>query len=617
MAEQKQAAAAPAQGQPAAGQQQEEGGWGKFASAAQKTILFYMAMQLLTKYIGSSKNAAPEPAAPVVHDAKGNPLTQPGQPNPFELPPKTANLAWDFGTTIDMHVYVSVSPIGDVFRENQDAGLPQFIWSDISFGNWSEHRTEQFEIKLPPSVLRNGTLWAHTFLCANGSSPDPASSAFDYKRVAHSRTELTRYRPKKKFRKEKSLLSGDSEPEEEQTVVEDEIQHGTPVSHWSPNVTLNIISDSISLPWASMSGPVMQNIRLVPNKRDDTGTIAYFYPIVYSNDFWRMSTDYAEINATTTVVPLRITMQPLAHWKFQIFAQMSYGFEEQAKKGQGSEIDDLKYMLLETNPWYLGLTALVSILHMVFEMLAFKSDVQHWRKKEELVGVSVRTIVTNVFVQLIILLYLIDNNTDTSWMILFGQGMGMLIEAWKITKAVDIRIITPPAGSRFPLWIKITDKHVLSEDERKTQEYDKLAFRYVSIVTIPLLAGYTVYSLIYNTHRGWYSFVISTLTSFVYAFGFVQLVPQLIINYKLKSVAHMPIKAMVYKTLSTVVDDFFAFAIKMPWLHRLACFRDDAVFLVFIYQRWIYRIDPTRANEFGQVLVAEEKDENGETKKTK
>ena len=38
----------------------------------------------------------------------------------------------------------------------------------------------------------------------------------------------------------------------------------------------------------------------------------------------------------------------------------------------------------------------------------------------------------------------------------------------------------------------------------------------------------------------------------------VQLIPQLIINYKLKSVAHMPMKAMIYKTLSTVVDDFFA-----------------------------------------------------------
>lgn len=39
---------------------------------------------------------------------------------------------------------------------------------------------------------------------------------------------------------------------------------------------------------------------------------------------------------------------------------------------------------------------------------------------------------TNVVVQLIILLYLIDNNEQTSWMILFGSGTGVLIEAWKV-----------------------------------------------------------------------------------------------------------------------------------------------------------------------------------------
>lgn len=97
-----------------------------------------------------------------------------------------------------------------------------------------------------------------------------------------------------------------------------------------------------------------------------------------------------------------------------------------------------------------------------------------------------------------------------------------------------------------------------------TNRYDKEAFRYVTYAAIPLLGGYTIYSLIYGTHRGWYSFILSTLTSFVYMFGFVQLVPQLIINWRLKSVAHMPMKAMIYKTLSTVVDDFFAFCIRMP-----------------------------------------------------
>jgi hypothetical protein len=41
-------------------------------------------------------------------------------------------------------------------------------------------------------------------------------------------------------------------------------------------------------------------------------------------------------------------------------------------------------------------------------------------------------IVTNVAVQIIILLYLIDNNEQTSWMILMGSGVGVLIEAWKV-----------------------------------------------------------------------------------------------------------------------------------------------------------------------------------------
>lgn len=31
----------------------------------------------------------------------------------------------------------------------------------------------------------------------------------------------------------------------------------------------------------------------------------------------------------------------------------------------------------------------------------------------------------------------------------------------------------------------------------------------------------------------------------------------------------------------------------------LAVFRDDIVFLVQLYQRWIYRVDRTRTNEFG------------------
>jgi len=81
--------------------------------------------------------------------------------------------------------------------------------------------------------------------------------------------------------------------------------------------------------------------------------------------------------------------------------------------------------------------------------------------------------------------------------------------------------------------------------------------------------------------------------------------PQLFINYKLKSTAHMPWKTFMYKALNTFIDDLFAFIIKMPTMHRLSCLRDDAIFIVYLYQRWMYGVDKKRANEFGQVETEE------------
>jgi Cleft lip and palate transmembrane protein 1 (CLPTM1) len=51
---------------------------------------------------------------------------------------------------------------------------------------------------------------------------------------------------------------------------------------------------------------------------------------------------------------------------------------------------------------------------------------------------------------------------DTSWMILFGQGMGMFIEAWKVTKAVDIKLIRAPPGSTLPYKLDIKGIYALT-----------------------------------------------------------------------------------------------------------------------------------------------------------
>lgn len=98
----------------------------------------------------------------------------------------------------------------------------------------------------------------------------------------------------------------------------------------------------------------------------------------------------------------------------------------------------------------------------------------------------------------------------------------------------------------------------------------------------PLVIIYAAYSLIYETHKSWYSWILSSLVGFIYTFGFIMMTPQLFINYKMKSVAHMPWKTFIYKALNTFIDDLFAFIIRMPTLHRLACFRDGKVWFEYL-----------------------------------
>jgi hypothetical protein len=92
-----------------------------------------------------------------------------------------------------------------------------------------------------------------------------------------------------------------------------------------------------------------------------------------------------------------------------------------------------KRMLLDTNIYLLAVTFAVSILHMVFDFLAFKNDVKFWKEAKTMRGLSTRSILLNCVCQIIIFFYLLDN--DTSYMILFSSGIGIGIEIWKVRKA--------------------------------------------------------------------------------------------------------------------------------------------------------------------------------------
>ena len=54
------------------------------------------------------------------------------------------------------------------------------------------------------------------------------------------------------------------------------------------------------------------------------------------------------------------------------------------------------------------------------------------------------------------------------------------------------------------------------------------------MVCFPLMVCYMIYSIIYNEHKGWYSFCLQSAYGFLLTFGFIAMTPQLFINYKVQ-----------------------------------------------------------------------------------
>ncbi|XP_032118737.1 cleft lip and palate transmembrane protein 1 [Sapajus apella] len=405
-------------------------------------------------------------------------------------------------------------------------------------------------------------------------------------------TVINKYK-RRRFQKTKNLLTGETEADPEMIKRAEDYGPVEVISHWHPNITINIVDDHT--PWVkgSVPPPLDQYVKFDAVSGD-------YYPIIYFNDYWNLQKDYYPINESLASLPLRVSFCPLSLWRWQLYAAQStkspWNFlGDELYEQSDEEQDSVKVALLETNPYLLALTIIVSIVHSVFEFLAFKNDIQFWNSRQSLEGLSVRSVFFGVFQSFVVLLYILDN--ETNFVVQVSVFIGVLIDLWKITKVMDVRLDREHrVAGIFP---RLSFKDKSTYIESSTKVYDDMAFRYLSWILFPLLGCYAVYSLLYLEHKGWYSWVLSMLYGFLLTFGFITMTPQLFINYKLKSVAHLPWRMLTYKALNTFIDDLFAFVIKMPVMYRIGCLRDDVVFFIYLYQRWIYRVDPTRVNEFG------------------
>jgi hypothetical protein len=200
------------------------------------------------------------------------------------------------------------------------------------------------------------------------------------------------------------------------------------VAYWHPNVTINVISDAkTAIPKRSIAPPMwkckicsFESLKIysgmlnsykfclpstdfqldAENSLDKTGQFGFYRPTIFPNDFWSLREHAYPVNETVryfivhlcivirqhtadsathpcSSLPLVIQFAPLSMTKFQMYAVLDDAMKNQQSGPMGgttaSEMDEVKRMFLETNPILLGTTIFVSILHSLFEFLAFKN----------------------------------------------------------------------------------------------------------------------------------------------------------------------------------------------------------------------------------------------------
>jgi hypothetical protein len=169
--------------------------------------------------------------------------------------------------------------------------------------------------------------------------------------------------------------------------------------------------------------------------------------------------------------------------------------------------------------------------------------------------------------------------------------ISFVIELWKLKKIFKLNLVL----NNFPYIIKLEYKKSFETEEARDYESEavNMMIKYMLLPIGIIYLGYRVYyysdNIIKNNWKSFIIFIIEYIYFLLNVFGFILLTPQIYLNYKLKSVEHLPKKAMTYKFLNTIIDDLYAFAVKSPILYRIFCFRDDVIFVIYIYQIFKYR----------------------------
>lgn len=577
-------------------------------------------------------------------------------------------------TSVLLHIYASVSNFLSTLMGKQNASSPKHSKVQVDPPN---------TINVPPNLwsqlinssspLQTKSTYIHVILSrhqGSANAEDTYAQALKDTRVQFARheailggTQMVKYDiphhiqpPKRKIYRDlvyiftKPFSSSNNSPpwdmshwkpteyDNYQLFLEMKQNNKPDYPYWKPSVAIKLVKDGDSYP------TTLADKLGMPIFKKRNGHYAYL-PALHVDEIGLTSDKYVPLNSTIHALPLYLSMdtssakkdeenpKALTSSRWRLLSHLSQALESQKELGiEQTDIDDIRRLIAETNITLLTLTILASTLHLLFEFLTFKNEVEFWKGNTDLTGLSVRALFMDFFSQTIIVLYLIEK--DSSLLMTVPSAFGCLIALWKCQRGAGFRIVKIPSnttqiGEKVNFWNKIfrligyelqatrlraaakqkEDKNLGKKSDEKdsskdlsalSEEVDRIATRTLGkYFLLPLVSAYVLYTLLLEEHTGWYSWLITSASSAVYALGFVLMTPQLFLNYKLKSVAHLPWRVLCYRFLNTFIDDLFAFIIRMPTMARISCFRDDIIFIIYLWQRYLYPVDTSRPVEGG------------------
>ena len=182
---------------------------------------------------------------------------------------------------------------------------------------------------------------------------------------------------------------------------------------------------------------------------------------------------------------------------------------------KSDDTDQMRHLFANTPSLLLATTCIATLLHLVFELLAFKNDVLFYQScdAESLSRfVSIRSIAVGIVGQFVLLLNLYDEGGNV--IVLGFTLISICVDVWKVGRAM--RLSTTLLWGVLPVCcLEYKAKFPTIDD------FDSIAMKWLALVLVPIAVCYGIYTLCFDCHKGWYSFCLAWTARSVYSGGFV------------------------------------------------------------------------------------------------